>query len=123
MTQDRIDRMLSGDDEIVPASGFVASVMDAVRREAATPPPIPFPWVRLAVGSVAVVPLAAWLASSATTAPIWNWLASLSADEGQAILARAVDQASRTGATWTVGALLLALVSSRLSVRLATPRD
>ena len=122
MTQDRIDRMLSGDDEIVPASGFVASVMDAVRREVATPPPIPFPWVRLVIGSVAMIALAAWLAWSGTTAPIWDRLASIPADEWQAILMRAAGQATRTGATWAVGALLLSLLSSKLAVRLATPR-
>src|SRR5206468_12240322 len=30
--------------------GFVASVMDAVRREATVPPPIPFPWKRALPG-------------------------------------------------------------------------
>ena len=38
-----IDRILSREDEILPSSGFVVSVMEAVRREAAAPPPIPFP--------------------------------------------------------------------------------
>jgi hypothetical protein len=46
MTHDEIDRWLSEDDVIVPASGFTEGVMDAVRREAAAPPPIPFPWTR-----------------------------------------------------------------------------
>jgi len=32
------------EEDIVPSSGFTASVMDAIRREAAVPPPIPFPW-------------------------------------------------------------------------------
>jgi hypothetical protein len=37
--EDEIDRILSRQDEIVPSSGFAASVMEAVRREAAVPPP------------------------------------------------------------------------------------
>jgi hypothetical protein len=41
---DGLDRMLSRDGEIVPSSGFVSSVMDAVRQEASAPPEIPFPW-------------------------------------------------------------------------------
>jgi len=46
MKDDDIDRILFQQDEIVPSSGFAASVMDAVRREASAPPPIPFPWKR-----------------------------------------------------------------------------
>lgn len=44
MTNDELDRILtSNDDDILPSSGLVASVMEAVRSEAATPSPIPFP--------------------------------------------------------------------------------
>jgi hypothetical protein len=35
-----------GEEELLPSSGFVASVMDRVRQEAALPAPIPFPWKR-----------------------------------------------------------------------------
>jgi hypothetical protein len=48
---DELDRILSG-TEILPSSGFTASVMEAVRREAAAPPPIPFPWKRALPGLV-----------------------------------------------------------------------
>ena len=54
MERDDFDRFLS-DDEIVPSSGFVARVMDAVRVEAAATPAIPFPWSRALPGIVAVV--------------------------------------------------------------------
>ena len=47
-----INRILSREDEILPSSGFAVSVMDAVRREAAAPPPIPFPWKRALPGLV-----------------------------------------------------------------------
>ena len=49
MKQDELDRALanlSNEDAILPSSGFAASVMDAVRREALAPPPLPFPWKR-----------------------------------------------------------------------------
>jgi hypothetical protein len=48
---DEFDRIMS-EDEILPSSGFAASVMEAVRREAAAPPPIPFPWKRALPGAV-----------------------------------------------------------------------
>jgi hypothetical protein len=47
-----LDRFLS-ETEILPSSGFTASVMDAVRREAAAPPAIPFPWKRALPGIIA----------------------------------------------------------------------
>jgi hypothetical protein len=42
---DDLDRVLTGEPDIVPSSGFVASVMDAVSADA-TAPPLPFPWKR-----------------------------------------------------------------------------
>ena len=63
MNNEDLDRMLLERDEIVPSSGFVASVMEAVQQEAAAPAPIPFPWkwalpglivsVGMAVGMIA----------------------------------------------------------------------
>jgi hypothetical protein len=47
---DDLDHTLSREEEILPSSGFAASVMEAVRREAAAPPPIPFPWKRALPG-------------------------------------------------------------------------
>jgi hypothetical protein len=53
MERDDLDRFLY--DDIVPSSGFVSCVMDAVRGEAAAPPAIPFPWSRAVPGIVAVL--------------------------------------------------------------------
>jgi hypothetical protein len=53
MRHDELDRILSGEEDILPSSGFRDSVMDAVRNEAATPPPIPFPWARAVPGLAA----------------------------------------------------------------------
>ena len=65
MTNERMDEILGTERELVPSSGFLASVMDRVREEAATPPPIPFPWKRAVPGIV--LP-----AVSSAGAP-WSW--------------------------------------------------
>jgi hypothetical protein len=50
MKDEDINLTLSRDDSIVSSSGFTASVMDALMREATAPPPIPFPWKRALPG-------------------------------------------------------------------------
>jgi hypothetical protein len=64
MNNDELDRILSqslGEEELVPSSGFAASVMEAVRREATEPPPIPFPWRRAVAGMLAAGLTLVWL--------------------------------------------------------------
>ena len=122
MTPDELDRILSADDDIVPASGLVASVMESVRREASAPPPIPFPWTRLACGLAAVLGLVAWLAWSGATEPLWEPMLSWSPDEWANLLKQAGDAAVKTGAAWVATALLVAFLSTRLVTRLASPR-
>jgi hypothetical protein len=41
-----IGRILASEEELMPSSGFAASVMERVRQEAALPAPLPFPWKR-----------------------------------------------------------------------------
>jgi len=118
--QNEIDRILSphDQDEILPSSGFAASVMDAVRREAAAPPPIPFPWKRALPGLVAASAALAIVLSAAITsivrmggkAPLYSPLPSampfiLSVD-------------IKSAAMWTMLALFTALVSVKLTMRL-----
>lgn len=52
---DTIDRWLSEPDPAEPSADFAERVMRAVRREAATPPPIGLPWGRLAAGLAAAL--------------------------------------------------------------------
>lgn len=116
---DELDRILSEDEEILPSSGFAASVMEAVGREASTPPPIPFPWKRalpgLAAAALALVlglvqaPAAAVPGASAS-ANLLRWLSSL-APVLQAVVA--------AGGHWIALALLLTYASVKLSMRLA----
>jgi hypothetical protein len=60
MKTEKLDRILAAEEELVPSSGFLASVMERVQEEAATPAPIPFPWKRVVVGIVIVVGLLGW---------------------------------------------------------------
>jgi hypothetical protein len=52
MTNEKLDKILAMEEELIPSSGFLASVMERVHEEAAAPPPIPFPWVRAVPGMV-----------------------------------------------------------------------
>jgi len=117
-----IDHLLSREDEILPSSGFAVSVMEAVRREAAAPPPIPFPWKRalpgLVVAGLALVLVAVVVAVAQldkTAAPRFSTsLPSASAPLFQGNLGSA--------AVWTVLALLATWVSVKFSMRLASGR-
>ena len=60
MDRDEIDRILATEEELVPSSGFLASVMESVREEAAAPPPIPFPWIRAVPGMILAVGVLGW---------------------------------------------------------------
>jgi hypothetical protein len=44
MDHGNIDDILATEEKLIPSSGFLASVMESVREEAAAPQPIPFPW-------------------------------------------------------------------------------
>jgi hypothetical protein len=125
--EDEMHRILSRENEILPSSGFAVSVMEAVRREAAAPPPIPFPWKRALPGLVAGgfafalvlvagVVMIAQLGRAATAPQLSMSLPSLLTP----ILGLPHNLAG--AASWTVLALLLALVSVKLSMRLASGR-
>ena len=63
MSDDDLDRILSR-EEIIPSSGFATAVLDAVRHEAAAPPPIPFPWKRALPGLAVAIPALVWALAS-----------------------------------------------------------
>ena len=44
--ESEIGHILATEEELMPTSGFVSSVMDRVRQEAALPAPPPFPWMK-----------------------------------------------------------------------------
>jgi hypothetical protein len=110
---DDLDRMIPG-EEIVPSSGFVASVMEALHQEAAAPQPIAFPWGRalpglLALGAVFVVLIAA--AIRMISMPD-------SSDGSLVLLASWAHVLLRANAGWIAFALLLTFCSILFSIRL-----
>ena len=116
--RDDLDRILSDQDDIAPSSGFVSSVMHAVRVEAAAPQPIPFPWVRAVPVFVAFLVLLAAIVigvAEAVRIPVaaaapWPKLSELE------IVQHALAQAN---AGWIAFALMLTLFSTLFSFRLA----
>jgi hypothetical protein len=52
MREDDLEHVLSNEEDLLPSSGFTASVMDAVRRDASLSPSIPFPWKRALPGLI-----------------------------------------------------------------------
>ena len=128
MRHDEIDHILSREDEILPSSGFAVSVIDAVRREAAAPPPIPFPWMRalpglvvagfvLALVLVAVVVVSAQLGTGTVLQPSTSSLSF-----PPSLFAPTLQGNVGTAAIWGVLAMLVAFVSVHFSMRLASGR-
>src|SRR5688572_29916067 len=122
MREDELDRVLSRKTEIVPSSGFVGTVMDAVRNEASTPPPLPFPWKRALPGLVACLGLLVWFAvesfrvpeRQASAPPIWSTLGSA--------LGSWLPTTETYAAGWILVSILVTLIALKLSMRLAGGR-
>jgi hypothetical protein len=55
-----IDHILASEDELMPSSGFLASVMDRVQEDAAASAPIPFPWKRAVPGILLAAGVFVW---------------------------------------------------------------
>jgi hypothetical protein len=125
-----IERILATEEELLPSSGFLSTVMDRVRHEAALPAPLPFPWK----WAIPILLLACagivWstvefirigmqghgltaLGQTGLSQPWQSWL-TISLPHLSANLMRALEQAG-----WVVMALGMSLVSWLLSRRLA----
>lgn len=116
MNDEMIDRILSKEDQLIPSSGFAASVMDRIREEAAAPPPIPFPWKRAVPGIVLAAGVFGWgavelshqvvIAAHAAPAPSVHLSAALLApleSAGWVGLALLLSLASWTASSWMTG--------------------
>ena len=122
---EEIERILSREDEILPSSGFAVSVMDAVRREAAVPPPIPFPWKRALPGLVVGAFAVALVLVAGVVALAQLGRASAPAQFSMSlpsVLPPTLHGGIGSSAIWTAMALLVAWVSVKLSMRLAPGR-
>ena len=110
-----IDRILASEDELVPTSGFMASVMERVEEESTAPGPIPFPWKRAVPALALTAGVFGWGAvelvrSGASTLPT----IPLTALHLSAASAHAAESAG-----WVALALGVSLVSWLVSRRLA----
>ena len=59
-SEKKLDTILSVEAELIPSSGFLASVMERVEAEAAAPRPVLFPWKRAIPGMVVAVGVLGW---------------------------------------------------------------
>jgi hypothetical protein len=125
MSHDVLDRILSREEEILPSSGFAASVMDAVRREADAPPPIPFPWKRaLPLFAAAAVALVLVVVVLVMGIPQLGRAGSSSPSAGgwMPTLLPLANTTLTSAAGWVLLVLALSFASVRLSLRLASGR-
>jgi hypothetical protein len=109
---DDLDRFLS-DDDIVPSSGFVARVMEAVYVETTAPPAIPFPWVRALPGIAATV--VAFVAVIAGTVSLGS--------EGSGGPSTSTTRSPDVVFAWLIIVLLLCTVPVMLSLRFTAGRS
>jgi hypothetical protein len=115
MNPESMDRILANEEELVPSSGFLASVMERVQEEAAAPPPIPFPWLRALPAFLLAAGVLGWggyeIARFALPAAREFVLAA------PRVSATLVEPLKEAG--WVAGSLAVSLVCWLLSRRLA----
>lgn len=58
----KIETALATEEQLIPSSGFLASVMDRVHDESRMPAPIPFPWKRAIPGILLTLVVFGWSA-------------------------------------------------------------
>jgi hypothetical protein len=108
-----IDDRLASHETLLPSSGFAARVMEAVRREAATPPAIPFPWKLAVPGMVAFVACVALLVVGLMRA---HW--AMSAAAVPSISAAVGDEIARYEIGWVALSLLVTAITVKIAFRL-----
>jgi hypothetical protein len=113
--QSAIGQILAGEEELIPSSGFLATMMERVREEAACPKPIPFPWLRALPGIVVAIAVLCWCGFELVRAGVASSREISFTDLHMAAAAgRAMEPAG-----WVGVALAASLLSWLLSRRLA----
>ncbi len=114
MNPDDIDYILTNEKLITPSPGFLASVMRAVRRQAASLPPLKFPWRRTLPGILATF--------AAIMRAVWDLVGFLNEPDVLAgfkeQLHQFADLAAQFGVQWIVLAVAITVVSLMLSISL-----
>jgi hypothetical protein len=111
---ENLDRILGAEEELLPSSGFVASVMDRVRQEAAAPEPIPFPWKRALPGMIVTALGLIWCVVKLVQAGLSDSAAPIVIS----IHSNGAIASSLSDAGWTAVALGVSLLSWLLARRL-----
>ncbi len=114
MKSDDIERVLTNEEVITPSPDFLASVMRAVRRQAAALPPMKFPWLRLLPAILAMF--------VAIMRVFWDLIGFLYDPDVLAGFTEQLQQfgevAARFGVQWIVLAVAITVVSLMLSISL-----
>jgi uncharacterized membrane protein YhfC len=114
MNPDDIDYILTNEELITPSPDFLASVMRAVRRQAASLPPLKFPWLRFLPGILAMF--------VAIMRAVWDLVGFLNEPDVLAgfkeQLHQFADLAAQFGVQWIVLAVAITVVSLTLSISL-----
>jgi apolipoprotein N-acyltransferase len=116
MRQDQIDTILAHDEELIPTSGFLLSVMERVEDEAAALPPIPFPWKRAVPGFLLAAVVLVWGAVEIVRYIFRDGVPHLAARQIQ--LSQSLTPAMRD-VGWILAALAISATASLLARRLA----
>ena len=127
MNDEELSSILSREDEIVPSSGFVESVMDSIHRDALEPAPIPFPWKRALPGVVLSATLIAiFLGRFVKSGHVAGMEQSAPGRGLDIVILRSLSEIERAmihaGAGWLLLALVLSFVTWNLSMMLAMRR-
>ena len=114
-----IENILATEEELIPSSGFLASVMDRVHEEAQATPPLSFPWKRAVPGIVLAAGVFGWatfeFVRQVVSAARFTSFAPTSASAQIPVsIERPLEQAG-----WVAMALAVSLVSWLLSRRIA----
>ena len=116
MKPDDIDHILSNEKLVTPSPDFLASVMRAVRRQAAALPPLKFPWLRALPGILAMFAAIMRLA--------WDLVGFLNEPD---VLAGFKEQlhefaaiAAQFGVQWIALAVVMTVASLLLSISLVS---
>ncbi len=122
MIDSDLERILSNEEEILPSSGFAASVLEAVQHEAAAPPPIPFPWKRALPGLCVVALTLVALITASILLLIHGVPAQPTPRHWQAALNSVASISQNLGAAWIFLALVLSFASVKLTMLFASRR-
>ena len=114
-----IDNILAAEQELIPSSGFLASVMERVQEEARVPARIPFPWKRAVPGILLAAGVFGWGAYEFVREAVPAAQSITHSVPFTALHLPAAAQQPLEQAGWVAMALAVSLVSWLLSRRLA----